>query len=150
MCYAWKRMSHFVSLIKQSALTGRLLLPVNVVAFFIFIMHILTLRLTVCAGSHIHYCEWTESIKLCLWFSESNHIRHFIRSPYVNKEIELLIYLVYLEINLLFLLFLLTSWILKHLWFATSATNIFDIEYLIEIKLFLILILKLTLPISEK
>ena len=61
----------------------------------------------------------------------------------------LLIYLVYLEINRLFLLLPLISEILNHPQLVKNITNLFDVQNFISMKLFLILILKLTPLIQE-
>ena len=62
--------------------------------------------------------------------SKINHIRHFIKIQFVNNWIEFLTYSLYLMINLLSLLFLLSLKIRNPLSFVISKVNLFAVLFL--------------------
>ena len=56
--------------------------------------------------------------------AEMNHQRHFIKIPFINKGMDLLICQVFFRINRLLHLYLITSKILSHLSFVISITDV--------------------------
>ena len=64
--------------------------------------------------------------------SEINHIRHFIKIPFINKSISS-IYLAYLEIILLNHLSLIILKIGNHLLFVINIINLLEVQYSISI-----------------
>ena len=76
--------------------------------------------------------------------SKINHVRHFIKIPFINKGWTLLIYrVVHSEINRYNHPYQIISRIVKYLSFVINIINLLGALYLISIKLFLILISKL-------
>ena len=80
-----------------------------------------------------------------------NHIRHFIKIPFINKGIDSSIYLAYLEIIQLNRLFLIILKIKNRLLFVINKINLLEVQYLISINQnwLLILILIQRLQIHE-
>ena len=65
--------------------------------------------------------------------SEINHIRHFIKIPFINKGIEFIDLLAYFEIIMLYQLYLHISKTQNLLLFVINKTNLSVILYLISI-----------------
>ena len=82
--------------------------------------------------------------------SEMNHIRHFIKIPFIYKGVSISsIYLAYLEIIQLNYLFLIILKIKNLLLFVINIINLLEVQYSISINWLLILILVLRLQIHE-
>ena len=81
--------------------------------------------------------------------SEMNHIRHFIKIPFINKGIDFIDLPNYLEIILLKHLFLIILKIRNHLLFVTNMINLLEVQHSISINWLLILILILRHQIHE-
>ena len=81
--------------------------------------------------------------------SETNHIRHFIKIPFINKGIDFIDLPSILEIILLNHLFLIILKIRNHILFVINIINLLKVQYSISINWLLILILILRLQIHE-